>query len=118
MTSQSFKASLCLSEEDAASIAALQAWAQIGKRSGNRKQYWEGCARASHVVNCSTLRALETGSFSENELLMFCDIPRSFEEANPGNKTVHLDLLLISGSPLAREIIEVLRKHGEDGSVI
>jgi hypothetical protein len=61
------------------------------------------------IANDSTLEALASNNFSSDDVLMFAEIPEPL--ASLQHKKVHLNLLMNANSPLAGEIIEVLKKH-------
>src|SRR5581483_3659501 len=105
-----------LSKEEAAWIAALHQTAERCRRLGYRDMAWEYTASATAIVNRATLKALTSGNCT-NDLLMFGELPASYEQvqANRGKKDIHLKLVLIEGSPLAREIEAVLEKHMNEG---
>lgn len=107
---QSFKP-VHLTDEDAASVAALHASAEHAKQQGLHQIAWQDAMHACNIINRSTLQALTSGNFQSDEELMYCETPEDYAHASSGNKGLHLSLLLIADSPLAREMVEVLKKH-------
>lgn len=111
-TSQSSKP-VHLSREVAVTLTSLKRKRERCKKLGYDDLAWDYSAAMIHEVNRSTLQSLTSGNFSSDDLMMFCETAKSYEESqeNTGKKGVHLELLLIEGSPLAGEIIEILKKH-------
>lgn len=119
-TSRSFSNPVHLSREATATLSSLKRKQERCKKLGYDDLAWDYSAEMIHAVNRSTLNSLTSGDFSSDDLLMFCETAKSYEESqeNTGKKGVHLELLLIEGSPLAGEIIEILKKHeGENPNV-
>lgn len=100
-----------MTEENAASFAAFHTWARVLRKIGRLKEAWEQDTLALSLVNRSTLQALSSGAFESDEPLTFCELLDAYPGPTPRQKGVHLTLLLVDGSPLAREVIEVLRRH-------
>src|SRR5690242_10700496 len=106
MTSPSFNSwSRVLSKEDAASIAALQAQIETFKQQRNLPQATECLMRACAIINRAALKSLTSGNYANGETVGFIDASLS------GGKTFTLELELCEDSPLAREIVEVLKRH-------
>jgi hypothetical protein len=108
-----------LPKEAALRIAALRHKAERCRQLGYKDLAWDYSARAMAVVNSSTLDTLTSGDFSSDDLLMFGEVVESYEEAqvNQNRTTIHLKLSLLEGSPLTAEIIEVLKKHMNEGEI-
>jgi hypothetical protein len=104
-----------LTRETTATLSALKPKQERCKKLGYDDLAWEYSAEMIHAVNRSTLNSLVSGNYSSDDLMMFCETAKSYEasQENVGKKGVHLELLLIEDSPLAGEIIEVLKKHME-----
>lgn len=100
-----------LSDGDVAYLAALRRAAQLLQAEGDHRRAWSYSAELCELLNRGTLEALSSGKFTENELLVYGEVPESYEQAQSGRKTVKLKLSLYADSPLAREIEEVLKKH-------
>lgn len=99
-------------------MSSLKRKAERCERLGYADLTWDYKAAMIHAVNRSTLDLLTSGDYSSDDLMMFCETAKSYEDAqkNTGKKGVHLELLLIEGSPLANDILAVLKKHEGDAS--
>lgn len=101
-----------LTKEDTEQVADLRLRAVMYRNAGQKYDAWKCDVQALHIINHSTLRSLLSGDFESDEYLVYSEMPDHMPI--PGeNKGVHLDLLLIAGSPLALAIVDVLKKDAE-----
>jgi hypothetical protein len=102
-----------LPKTDVAYLGALRRAAQLLHAEGDHRRAWSYNTELCELINQGTLHALASGDFTSNDLLMFGEITSSYEQAqsNQDRKTIRLKLSLLEGSPLAREIEAVLKKH-------
>ena len=102
-----------LSREVAATLTSLKKKLERSKKLGYDDLTWSYGAEMLHIINRSTIHDLTTGNFTSEDLLMFCETAKSYEEVRdaPVKKGIHLNLALIEGSDLANDILEVLKKH-------
>jgi hypothetical protein len=107
-----------LSEEDAATIAALRHNAKVMKSLGRLEDVWKCNANAARIISNSTVQALTSSAFESDENLVYIDGPRDYAHVSKDNKGLHLELMLIADSLLAREVIKLLQKDLEGRDVL
>lgn len=105
--------SIHLSREASMAMSSLKQRLERYKRRGYEDLAHQCTLEMLEIANDSTLDALASNDFSSDDILMFAEIPERL--ASPQHKKVHLNLLLNANSPLAGEIIEVLKKHMSEG---
>jgi hypothetical protein len=112
-TFQSSNQVVHLSREVAATLTSLKKKMERSKKLGYDDLVWSYGAEMLHIINRSTIHDLSTGNYTSDDLLMFCETAKSYEEVQeaPVKKGIHLNLALIEGSALANDILEVLKKH-------
>lgn len=108
-----------LSDEDAASIAALHRRAEYCKSQGLDALAWSYTERATLIKNRATVKALEPENTVEGEL-WYTDLPTDIPAVFPvpEAKHIHLHLLLTEGSWLTGNILELLREDDEQNGII
>jgi hypothetical protein len=119
MTISPYSRPVHLSREATETLSSLKPKVDRCKRLGYDDLAWDYSAAMIHTVNRSTLHLLDSGTFTSDDLLMFCEVAESYEKScgNIGKKGIHLNLALIEGSPLAGEIIEMLKKYMNEGEI-
>jgi hypothetical protein len=107
-----------LPKEAALRIAALRRRAEQYRHRNIHDLAWACSMQACEIVNQATVQAL-TSDNCTTDTLMFGELAESYEEAqaNTNRTTIHLKLSLLEGSPLTAEIIEVLKKHMNEGEI-
>lgn len=98
-----------LSEEDAATIAALRHNAEVMKELGRTEDVWKCNANAARIISNSTVQALTSGEFESDEELYYIDGPKDFAQVSKGNKGIQIKLMLVAGSPLAKAVVRLLQ---------
>ena len=105
-----------LSEEDAASIAALRSRMRHCQKYGQKELAWQLSVRESEIVNRAMLKKLRTGNFDGDDEFFFIETPDEYPaEENDG---IDLQLFLVKGSPLAQKIMVLLEEEVKRGSIV
>ena len=99
-----------LDGEDAAAVARLHEQAQRFKAKGFNEEAWKCSAMAARIIGRASLARIETGEYENDEELFFIGPPETFAQSKEGRRGIRLTMLLLEGTPVVNQVVELLSK--------
>jgi len=96
--------------EDSAKIADLRKQAEAFKVQGDNESAWRCQAQAARIIGRVSLERIQAGEYESDEELYFIGPPETFAQAKEDRRGVRLTLLMLEGTPIVNQIVELLTK--------
>lgn len=106
MSSNGFR----IDAEDSAILADLRKQAEAFEAQGDHENAWRCQAQAARIIGRVSLDRIETGEYESDEELFFIGPPETFAQTKESRRGVRLTLLLLEGTPVVDQIVELLTK--------
>lgn len=103
-----------LSHEELYTVERIYQDAKTLGQAGLKREASAKGAQALEIFNHTAVQKIETSAYKRKDDLIYTDISVPLP-VKAGTKDYQLQLLLIDGSPLAQDILTVLKKYNELG---